>query len=119
MTQKILIIDDSATARALFKACLFDDPEYEVIQASRWEEAIEKAKTHHPFLIVLDYNMPEKTGSEIAKLMQDEGIKAHYVLASANTQQSVINEVQALGFTDVIEKPVSAESIRGLLEKLR
>lgn len=119
MTQKILIVDDSATARALFKACLFDNPEYELIQASQWQDAVEKAELQQPFLIVVDYNMPEKTGSEIAKIMQDRGIQAHYVLISANTQKSVIDEVQALGFFDVIEKPVSAEGIHSLLEKLQ
>ena len=119
MIKKILIIDDSATARALFRACLIGNPDYEIIQASQWEDAIEKAQLHRPFLIVLDYNMPEKTGSEIAKIMQDKGVEGTFVLVSANTQQSVIDEVKELGFFDVIEKPVSGESIQSLLEKIK
>ncbi|KTD09420.1 response regulator [Legionella jamestowniensis] len=119
MTQKILIVDDSATARALFKACLFNNREYEIIEASQWKDALETAKLHHPFLVVMDYNMPEKSGGELAKLMQNEGVDAYYVLLSANTQQAVINEVKALGFFDVLEKPVSAESVKILLEKLQ
>ncbi|KTD46526.1 Response regulator gacA [Legionella quinlivanii] len=118
MGQKILIVDDSATARALFRACLFGDPDYEVIQASQWEDAVEKAESEQPFLIVLDYNMPEKSGSEIAKIMMDRGIDTHYVLLSANTQQAIINEVKALGFFDVLEKPVSTEEVHALLERL-
>lgn len=118
MKQKILIVDDSSTARALFNVCFVDHPEYEIIQASHWQEAIEKAQLHKPFMIVLDYNMPEKSGSEVAELMQEKGIKAHYVLITANTQQSIIEEVNRLGFFDVIEKPISAEDVQSLLEKL-
>lgn len=119
MKKKILLIDDSATARALFKICLINNEDYEIVEASRWQDALEKAKLHRPFLIILDYNMPEKSGSELAKLMQDDGIEAHYVLLSANTQNSVINEVRELGFFDIIEKPVTAAAVNSLFEKLQ
>lgn len=119
MTQKILVVDDSATARALFKLHFVARPEFEIIQASSWQEGIEKALSEQPFLIVLDYNMPEKTGSEVAKIMQDKGVSAHFVLITANTQQVIVDEVTSMGFFDIIEKPVAAEHIQTLLEKLR
>lgn len=118
MNRKVLIIDDSATARALFSACFLDHPGYKIIEAKGWQEALQKAKQEKPFLVVLDYNMPEKNGGEVARLLQSAGINAHYVLITANTQQSIVDEVKALGFFDIIEKPISAESIQSLLEKL-
>lgn len=118
MTKKVLIVDDSATARALFAACMFGNENYETIQASNWQDGLAKAKEYTPFLAVLDYNMPEKTGAELAQLMQQQGINCHYVLLSANTQPAVVDEVMALGFAEVIEKPVSAESVTRLLEQL-
>lgn len=119
MRQKILIVDDSATARALLKLCFAEYPEYEIIQASEWQDAIEKAQLHTPFIIVLDYNMPEKSGSELAQLMKEKGIKAYFVLSTANTQQSVIDEVTKLDFVGVLEKPVSVENIHSLIGKLK
>jgi CheY-like chemotaxis protein len=118
MNQKILIVDDSSTARALFSVCFREHPEYQVIQANHWKDAIEKAELHRPFMVVLDYNMPEKTGGEVAQLMQNKGIKSHYVLITANTQQTIVDEVNKLGFFAIIEKPISAEKIQSLLEKL-
>lgn len=118
MAKKILITDDSATARALFKACLPNSGKYEVFEADNPTDALAIAIVEHPFLIVLDYNMPDKTGAELARMMKDKGIEAHYVLMSANTQSSVIDEVKALNFIDVIEKPVSAEALQLLLEKI-
>lgn len=118
MERKILIVDDSATARALFKACMKGNTDYKIIEASNPTEAIAKAKEEKPFLIILDYNMPEKNGAELAKAMQASDIQCYYVLMSANTQYSIVQEVKALGFFDVLEKPVSVEAVLTLLEKL-
>ena len=118
MKKIILIVDDSATARALFKMCFIGHSEYELIETSHWEGALEKAKLRKPFMIFLDYNMPDKSGSELARLMQQAGINAYYVLITANTQQSILDEVKALGFLDIVEKPISAEQIQSLLDKL-
>ena len=118
MKQKILVVDDSSTARMLFRVCLMDNSRYEILEAPNWKTALDLAKSQHPFMIVLDYNMPEKTGDEVAKILQKAGVKGHYVLITANTQQSILNKVKELNFFDILEKPVSAESIQCLLEKL-
>ena len=118
MTRQILIVDDSVTARTLFKACVAASGSYEVLEAGNWQDAVNLAVEKKPFLIVLDYNMPEKVGSEVAKLMQEKGVQSHFVLMSANTQDSVLEEVKQLGFEDIIEKPVSAEAVQTMLERL-
>ncbi|WP_419419251.1 response regulator [Legionella sp. D16C41] len=117
--KKILIMDDSATSRALFKNCLRDQPEYEVIEAKHIEEALEKAKKNQPELIVLDYNMPDLTGTEVAQIMKKQGIKANFILLTANTQQSVIDEAKKVGFLEVLEKPISSEIICTCLARLQ
>lgn len=62
--------------------------------------------------------MPEKVGTELAKLMRDAGVKTPFVLMSANVQQHVIDETEKLGFIHILEKPVSAESVEALLDKI-
>lgn len=118
MTEKVLIVDDSATARALFKACFSENSNYVVLETGDWQEAVSIAKKEQPFLVVLDYNMPEKVGPEIAQEIQKAGVKTRFVLMSANTQESVVKEVEALGFIDIIEKPITAEAVQSMLEKL-
>lgn len=111
-------MDDSATARLLFKVSVENLDNYNIYEASNWEEALEMVKAQDPFLVVLDYNMPDKVGTEVAKEIQALGINPHLILLTANTQQSVIDEAKALGFIDVIEKPVSADSVMAVLDKL-
>lgn len=118
MSEKILIVDDSATARTLFKICLSAYPEYTVLEAGDWKNALDIAKNEKLALIVLDYNMPEKVGTELATLMQSEGVTGPFALMSANTQDHIIEETQALGFIHVLEKPISAEALCELLDKI-
>lgn len=119
MTNKtILIVDDSATARLLFKVSLEDMDDYTVLEANEWQEALDIVKESDPGIVVLDYNMPDKVGVEVAKEILAMGKKPHFILLTANTQQSIVDEATELGFLGVIEKPVSADVLMPLLDKI-
>lgn len=118
MKKKILLLDDSTTARMLFKILIKELDDIDIVDVGTWQDAIDEAKKGGFSLIIVDYNMPEKTGPEVAKILIDEGIETPFALMSANTQQHVLDEVADLGFIDVLEKPVSVEMVESLLEKL-
>jgi len=114
--KKILIVDDSMTAKLLFKAYMPPEGAYEIHDADDLNAALAKAKEITPDIVVMDYNMPEKNGIEIAKMLQAEGIDAKFVLMTANTQQSVLDNALRSGFVSVIEKPASKEKISLMLK---
>ena len=119
MPQKtILIVDDSATSRLLFRAHLPANFPYVVHEADSLDSAMEKAAAIRPEVVVLDYNMPGQSGVEIARAMLKTGINARFVLFTANTQKSILDEAAAAGFVAVIEKPVTQEKISDMLEKV-
>ncbi len=68
--------------------------------------------------MVFDYNMPDKVGPEVATLLRKEGVDVPFALMSANTEQHVMDEIESLGFIHVIEKPITAEVVQALLEKI-
>ncbi len=119
MKKKILVVDDSATARALFKMCMSGNLDYQLFETNDPQEALKIALAEKPFLIILDYNMPVMEGPKIAKMMIDNGVQSKFVLMSANTQYSVIEEINNEGFVGILEKPISAETVQSLLEKLQ
>ncbi|MDF1678274.1 MAG: response regulator, partial [Legionellaceae bacterium] len=98
MKKKILVVDDSTTARMLFAVCLKGYDDYELVQAGNWQDALKMAEDDTLSLIILDYNMPEKVGTEVAKMMREAGVTVPFALMSANTQQHVMDEIEALGF---------------------
>ena len=114
----ILIVDDSATSRMLFKAFMPKEFEVEIVEAGNMDEATAMAEQHNPDIVFMDYNMPEYNGVEVARKLQKNGINTTYVLLTANTQTEVINAAKEAGFVQILDKPISSDKISGVLTGL-
>ena len=68
--KRVLIVDDDSNLRAALEG-LLEIKGYEIIQASDGEEGLEKVKTTHPDIIILDAMMPGKGGIEAASELKD------------------------------------------------
>ena len=113
---KILVVDDEIYIVHILDFSLGMEG-YEVVTALDGEQALEKARTEHPDLIVLDIMMPKLDGYETCKaLKSDETTKnIPVILLSAkgrNVDQKVGFEV---GADDYITKPFSP---RKLVERI-
>ncbi len=115
----ILVVDDSATSRLLFKAYMPKDPGLEIHEAEDAESALRQARALKPDLLVLDYNLPDKNGVEIAEALNAEGFETKYVLLTANVQKSVLESAEAAGFVTVVEKPIRPEKLARMLEETK
>lgn len=115
---KILIVDDSMTSRGLFKAYMPRDGQHQVFEAANLPDALNKMRELQPELVVLDYNMPEHNGVEMAQAMLQAGLKAKFVLLTANTQKSIVEAARAAGFLQIVEKPINAAKIVAMLEQV-
>jgi len=116
--KKILIVDDSATAKMLFRAYMPEDAKYELHEANDQASALDIADWARPDIIFMDYNMPDKLGTEIAAEMINNGSHAKFVLLTANTQEVVLKEADDLGFVGVLEKPITREKIVAILQQV-
>jgi CheY-like chemotaxis protein len=114
----ILHVDDSATSRLLFRAHLPKDTEFIWREAENLRGALDAAAEIQPELIVLDYTMPDHNGVEVAQALIDDGHKGKLVLLSANIQQAVLEQTEALGFFKVLEKPITPEKISALIAEV-
>ncbi len=113
---KILVVDDEVYIVHILDFSLGMEG-YEVVTALDGEQAIEKANSEHPDLIVLDIMMPKLDGYETCKrLKADEATRAiPVILLSAkgrNIDQKIGFEV---GADDYITKPFSP---RKLVERI-
>ena len=68
--KRILLVDDSATVRGVVRPLFDSHPNFEVCgEAEHGREAVEKAPSLRPDLIILDLSMPEMNGLEAAPLL--------------------------------------------------
>jgi len=71
MTRQILVVDDEADIRTFLVAVLTKGG-YNPVTASNGQEALEKARENKPDLVILDLQMPEKTGTEFYRHLSKE-----------------------------------------------
>lgn len=71
MPDRILVVDDEADTRNLAKMIL-EGEGYQVTVASDGEEALQKADSEGPDLILLDLVMPHKSGLEVCKTLKGQ-----------------------------------------------
>lgn len=116
--KNIVVVDDSATSRAILRACLPKDKEYALFEACDESSALDQMSVVHPELCFMDYNMPEKNGTDIAQSIMDAGHVTKFVLMTANMQQAVVDRAKGLGFIGFIEKPVTPDKVSQLLGDL-
>ena len=123
---RVLVVDDSPTARGILSAFLGKDSEIEVIGTAKdGKEAIELTNQLKPDLITMDINMPVMDG-----LMATREIMARHptpilvVSSLLKTDVTLAFKAIAAGALDAIEKPtfqndLSEKLVTELIEKVK
>ena len=106
--KKILVADDEPDILEIISYNLRKEG-YEVFTASDGNEALEKARLHHPDLIILDIMMPKKTGVEVCQILrtQPEFSQTLIIFLTALSDEAVQIKGLESGADDYVTKPVS------------
>ncbi|MEI3421314.1 MAG: hybrid sensor histidine kinase/response regulator [Butyricimonas faecihominis] len=109
---KILVVDDVQSNVLLLKALLGREG-FGIVYAMNGTEALEKVKSEHPDLILLDVMMLDMDGFEVAGRLKVEPEQAEIpiiFLTALNDSASVVKGFQ-LGANDFISKPFRREEL--------
>lgn len=109
---KILVVDDVQSNVLLLKALLGREG-FGIVIAMNGTEALQKVKSEHPDLILLDVMMPDMDGFEVAghlKLEPEQAEIPIIFLTALNDSASVVKGFQ-LGANDFISKPFRREEL--------
>lgn len=117
MSKKILIVDDEKDIVDLLEYNL-EAEGYKTITAFDGEEAVKKAASGSPDLILLDIMLPKKDGLEVLRELRMSSVTRDIPVIFLTAKDSEIDEVIGLelGADDYIVKPIS---IRKLLARLK
>jgi two-component system KDP operon response regulator KdpE len=106
---RILVIDDEPQIRRIMRETLTAGG-YEVDDARNGLDGLEKVRTFHPDLVLLDINMPEMSGVEVCKAIRAD---SNIGIIMLTVRKSDADKVAALdaGADDFITKPFSTPEL--------
>jgi CheY-like chemotaxis protein len=115
MTVTVLVVDDSKLARIVAgKAIGALQPEWERVEASSAADALQIIGSQHIDIAVLDFNMPDKDGLELASELRSSHPNMPIAVITANVQDEIIARVRALNAT-FVAKPVTQDALAGFI----
>ena len=105
---RVLIVDDSQTAREAIAAILNSDPEIQIAgQAVDGEEGVALTAQLKPDVITMDITMPKMNGYEATKQIMAQHPTPIVVVTSV-TQQEMVHQglnVLLVGALEIVQKP--------------
>ena len=120
MTTRILLVDDHELLRAGLRSRLEKEPGIEVVgEAESAEQAVRRARTLQPDLVLLDLLLPRKNGfdaiPEIAAVAPD----ARVVVVSSQTAASSVRRALSAGAAGYLPKRASDRELVAAIERVR
>ena len=117
---KILLVDDNLAILKIHELKLGLDG-YQVVTAKDGQEGLQKARSEHPQLIILDLQMPNVDGFEmLGELNKDsklQGITS--IVLSDFDQLAVIEKCLNLGANEyLVKSQVTPEEVSTVVERL-
>lgn len=114
---KILIVDDEIdTLLPLQKSLEVED--YLIVGASNGPEALIKAKTELPDLIILDLMMPEMDGYEVCEKLKKDPLTKNIPVIILTAKDAVRDKVKGLdiGADDYVTKPFNLKELKARIK---
>ncbi len=112
--KKILVVDDNNDSRELVVKVLKNQG-YEMIEAIDGEDALEKAVSEKPDLILMDISIPKINGYEVTKRLKsiEEVKKIPVVALTAHAMRGDRAKALEAGCEGYISKPINVRELPG------
>ena len=117
MSTNVLVADDSGTMRKIIIRSLNAVGIKSAVEAADGDQAVALFKPGTFDLVLTDWNMPGKTGLEVAEAIRAQDPKVPVIMITTEAEkQRVVAAIQA-GVTDYLVKPFTPDTLREKLEK--
>lgn len=117
--KNILIVEDSATTRALIRAVIEDMGDFNIVEAGSGFEALKLLPTQEFNLVMTDVNMPDINGLELIHFIKSNPRYSHIPLIIVSTERSEEDKKRgiALGAMAYITKPFKAQELQEVVKQ--
>ncbi|MDX1483366.1 MAG: response regulator [Alphaproteobacteria bacterium] len=115
-TLRILIVDDSQTARKYLGRCLKDLGAAEVVVAEDGAEAIDMLRSFAADIVISDFNMAIEDGIKFTQMVRtakdSPAPDVPIVMLTSDATRETLDSAMAAGVDGFLVKPVSADKLR-------
>ena len=117
---RVLLVDDSRTARAFIRHVLENLGISHITEAENGRLAAEIIQAQYFDLVVTDYNMPEMDGKELVEFIRGKSWQSSVpvLMVSSERDQNRLAAVEQAGVSAVCDKPFEPALVKRLLEKM-
>ena len=113
---KILLVDDDQSVRYSFKK-LLNNPDYELHEANNAETAIEEFTSIKPHLVILDIEMPGKSGIEVLQDLKKISPFTPIIIITAYGSGDRVIKAMKYGAYEYVEKPFDIPHLISLVDE--
>ncbi len=107
----VLIADDSMFQRFMLSK-IVREAGYETLEAKNGQECIDLGLEKRPDLVILDLNMPEKSGLDVLSAFREAGCDTPVLVLTADIQSTTRELCEQLGAAGFLNKPVDEAALR-------
>lgn len=109
---KILVIEDEALTRDMFRDCL-EAEGFQTLGAEDGLAGIEQAREHLPNLVLCDVLMPRLDGYKVLSQLRQDATTATipFIFITARIEKAARRQGMSLGADDYLTKPSTAEEL--------
>ena len=114
----IMVVDDSLIIRKTLTIELEKMGHTVVAQAKSGKEAIDMYDKHMPDLVTMDITMPIMSGIEALKKINKKYNDAIIIMVTSHGEEKLVMDAIMSGAKGYILKPITADKIKVVLDKL-
>ncbi len=114
---KFLVVDDSSTMRRIVVNSLQRIGFTDTVEAGDGQEALDRFDASVRFVIT-DWNMPNMTGTELAKALRERGEQVPILMVTARSVREDIIEAMEAGVNNYIVKPFTPQILKEKIDAL-
>jgi len=112
---KILIVEDDENLRFL-TAMRLKTEGYQVIEEADGIAAVEAINSEKPDIVLLDWMLPGKEGSEVCEEVRKQGFEGLIIMMTAKAQDVDKIDAYQFGASDYVTKPFNMDVLVAMLE---
>jgi two-component system NtrC family response regulator len=112
---RILAIDDESSVLESYRMAL--DDVHEIVTADGGNAGLQALGTDRFDLVLLDINMPDRSGMDILREIRERDIDATVIMVTVHREVEMVVEAMNAGASDYITKPFKVTELRHAIER--